>query len=100
MALFGAPVTLEDHAFRACLAAWDIQQEGQRLAVEVSRRDGLDLRLRIGLNREVDRRRYGFEHGGLHRIGPQVGMAQRMKSVAPPGGVMLSGSTARLVEGW
>ena len=26
-------------------------------------------------------------------------MAQRMESVAPPGGVMLSESTARLVEG-
>ena len=26
-------------------------------------------------------------------------MAQRMESVAPPGGVMLSASTARLVDG-
>ena len=25
MAVFGAPTTLEDHAFRACLAALDIQ---------------------------------------------------------------------------
>jgi adenylate cyclase len=25
MAVFGAPITLEDHAFRACLAALDIQ---------------------------------------------------------------------------
>ena len=32
-------------------------------------------------------------------IGEQVGMAQRMESVAPPSGVMLSASTARLVEG-
>src|SRR6478609_7493384 len=31
-------------------------------------------------------------------VGEQVGMAQRMESVAPPGGVMLSASTARLVE--
>ena len=31
-------------------------------------------------------------------IGEQVGMAQRMESVAPPGGVMVSESTARLVE--
>jgi adenylate cyclase len=28
-----------------------------------------------------------------------MGMAQRMESVAPPGGVMLSTSTARLVQG-
>ena len=27
MAVFGAPITLEDHAFRACLAALDIQKD-------------------------------------------------------------------------
>ncbi len=39
MALFGAPVALEDHAFRACLAALAIQEETNRLAAEVQRRD-------------------------------------------------------------
>ncbi len=41
MALFGAPVTLEDHAFRGCLAARAIQEEANRLAAEVARRDGV-----------------------------------------------------------
>ena len=50
MALFGAPVALEDHAFRACLAALAVQEEANRLAAEVQRRDGVDLRLRVGLN--------------------------------------------------
>jgi len=50
MALFGAPVALEDHAFRGCLAALGIQEEAHRLAVEVARRDGVVLRLRVGLN--------------------------------------------------
>ena len=36
MAVFGAPAALEDHAFRACLAAVDIQEEAKRLAVEVA----------------------------------------------------------------
>ncbi len=36
---------------------------------------------------------------GYTAIGEHVGMAQRMESVAPPGGVMLSASTARLVDG-
>src|SRR5438270_13950175 len=49
MALFGAPVALEDHAFRACLAALAIQQEANGLAVEVQRRDGVALQLRVGL---------------------------------------------------
>src|ERR1700761_8307424 len=50
MALFGAPVALEDHAFRACLAALDIQHETQRLAAEVQGCDGIALQLRVGLN--------------------------------------------------
>ena len=37
MAVFGAPITLEDHAIRACLAALDVQQEATRLAVDVRR---------------------------------------------------------------
>ena len=50
MALFGAPVALEDHAFRACLAAVDIQQEARRLANDVQASDRIALQLRIGLN--------------------------------------------------
>jgi class 3 adenylate cyclase len=50
IALFGAPIALENHAFRACLAALAIQQEANRLAGEVARRDGVVLRLRVALN--------------------------------------------------
>ena len=50
MAVFGAPMALEDHAVRACLAALGIQEEAKRLAVDVGERDGIDLRLRVGLN--------------------------------------------------
>ena len=50
MALFGAPVALEDHAFRACLAALGIQEEAKRLAVEVDIQDAVRLQLRVGLN--------------------------------------------------
>ena len=99
MAVFGAPVTLEDNAFRACLAALGIQEEARRLAVEVNRRDGIELRLRIGLNSgPVIAGEIGSGALGYTTIGEQVGMAQRMESVAPGGGTMLSESTARLVE--
>ena len=50
MALFGAPVALEDHAFRACLAALAIQEDAKQLGAEVNRRDGVALQLRVGLN--------------------------------------------------
>jgi class 3 adenylate cyclase len=100
MAVFGAPVALEDHAIRACLAALGIQDEAPRLATAVKVRDGIDLGLRVGLNSgQVIAGEIGSGPFGYTAIGEQVGMAQRMESVAPPGGVMLSGSTARLVDG-
>ena len=87
MAIFGAPVALEDHAFRACLAALAIQEEANRLASEVLRRDAVDLRLRVGLNSgQVIAGEIGSGALGYAAIGEQVGMAQRMESVAPPGG--------------
>jgi class 3 adenylate cyclase len=99
MALFGAPVALEDHAFRACLAALDIQEQIAQLSDEVRRRDGVALRLRVGLNSgEVIAGEISSEAGAYTAVGEQVGLAQRMESAAPPGGVMLSESTARLVE--
>ncbi len=88
MAVFGAPVSLEDHATRACLAALDIQQQVD------------SVQLRIGLNSgQVIAGEIGSGAVGYTAIGEHVGMAQRMESVAPAGGVMLSASTARLVEG-
>ena len=100
MAVFGAPIALEDHAVRACLSALGVQEEAKRLAVEVRERDGVELALRIGLNSgQVIAGEVGSASLGYTTIGEQVGMAQRMESVAPPGGVMLSASTARLVEG-
>jgi adenylate cyclase len=88
MAVFGAPVSLEDHAFRACLSALEIQ-----------RGVGNTLPLRIGLNSgQVIAGEIGSSTANYTTIGEQVGMAQRMEAAAPPGGVMLSESTARLVE--
>src|SRR6201997_509338 len=99
MAVFGAPVALEDHAFRACLAASGIQAESRDLEVKLEHSDGVSLQLRVGLNSgEVIAGDIGGGALGYTAIGEQVGMAQRMESIAPPGGVMLSQSTARLVE--
>ena len=87
MAVFGAPVALEDHALRACLAALGIQEQVDT------------VRLRIGLNSgQVIAGEVGSGAGAYTTIGEHVGIAQRMESVAPVGGVMLSASTARLVE--
>ena len=81
MAMFGAPVALEDHAFRACLAALAIQEEANRLAAEVARRDGVALRLRVGLNSgrviagEIGSGSLGYAATGEHgRIGAADGI--------------------------
>ena len=50
MAIFGAPVALEDHAIRACVAALAIQSEITQLATEVQLRDHVALQVRVGLN--------------------------------------------------
>jgi class 3 adenylate cyclase len=100
MAVFGAPVALEDHAMRACRAALGVQEEAKRLAVEVRERDGVDLQMRVGLNSgQVVAGEIGSGPFGYTAVGEQVGMAQRMESVAPPGEALLSTSTARLVAG-
>jgi class 3 adenylate cyclase len=99
MAVFGAPLALEDHAIRGCLAALGVQEEANRLAGEVHARDGVDLRLRVGLNSgQVIAGEIGSGPFGYTAIGEQVGLAQRIESVAPPGGVMVSESTALLVQ--
>jgi class 3 adenylate cyclase len=99
MAIFGAPAALEDHAFRACVASLAIQDEMKQLATEVKLRDEVALQVRVGLNSgRVIAGEIGSGSLGYRATGEQVGFAQRMESVAPAGGVMLSESTAQLVE--
>src|ERR1700745_3650496 len=78
MALFGAPVALEDHAVRACLAALGVQEEAKRLAVEVRERDGVDLQLRVGLNSgQVIAGEIGSGPFGYTAVGEQVRSRRR-----------------------
>ncbi|TMA80739.1 MAG: hypothetical protein E6J77_18010, partial [Deltaproteobacteria bacterium] len=50
MALFGAPISHEDHAHRACYAALHLVEELRRFAQELKRERGLTFATRIGLN--------------------------------------------------
>ena len=100
MAVFGAPVALEDHAVRACLAALSIQDETTRLAAEVTDGDGVDLRLRVGLNSgQVIAGDIGSAVWVTPPLVSRSVWLSGWKQSAPPGGVMLSQSTARLVDG-
>ena len=66
MAVFGAPVSLEDHALRACLAALEIQGAIAELSAVVRGRDGV-VALQLAL-RARDRVRCGA-HAARHARG-------------------------------
>ncbi|UXA09832.1 AAA family ATPase [Mycobacterium sp. SMC-8] len=99
MALFGAPIALEDHALRACIAALEIQSVARQLADDLHRRDGVALQLRVGLNTgDVIVGEIGTGPRSYTAVGHAVGMAQRMESAARAGTVLCSLTTAALVE--
>ena len=102
MALFGAPVALEDHARRACHAAWQMAADIKAYAGDLRRSDGVDLNVRIGLN--SGEAVVGHVGQDLRidptALGHTVGLAQRMEALALPGAVYLTQHTARLVDGW
>ena len=102
MALFGAPLAQEDHARRACHAAWQMARAIRTYAEELRRSEGVDLHVRVGLNSgEVVMGRVGDDlRIDPTALGHTVGMAQRMEALARPGSAYLTQHTARLVEGW
>jgi class 3 adenylate cyclase/tetratricopeptide (TPR) repeat protein len=102
MALFGAPFAQEDHARRACHAAWHITRAVASYAEELRRDQDVDLKVRVGLNSgEVVMGRVGDDLTlDPTALGHAVGLAQRMEAMAEPGRVYLTEHTARLVAGW
>ncbi|HVZ08972.1 ATP-binding protein [Rhodopila sp.] len=102
LALFGAPIAHEDHAQRACLAAIQIRDTVANYAAEVKARYGVDFGVRIGLNSgEVVIGKIGDDLSlDFAPFGHDVGLAQRMESLAQPGHICLSEYTARLVDGY
>ena len=102
MALFGAPIAHEDHAQRACLAALSIREAVHAFAESVRARHGVQFDIRIGLNSgEVMIGRISNDLSmDYTALGRDVGLAQRMESLAEAGHICLSEQTARLVEGY
>ena len=102
MALFGAPVAQEDHARRACHAAWHLTKAIGDYSDELRRDQGLELHVRLGLNSgEVVVGRVGNDVTlDPTALGHTVGLAQRMEAMAEPGKAYLTEHTARLVDGW
>jgi class 3 adenylate cyclase len=96
VALFGAPLAQEDHALRACMAALKIQ----RSTIPGSKVRGIaSPKFRIGINSgEVlvgVVGQYRWSHYGAD--GKTIHIASRLEKLAPPGGILISDSTQRLV---
>jgi class 3 adenylate cyclase len=102
MALFGAPITHEDHAVRACYAALAVQEAIRRDNETVRRTHGITVQIRVGLNSgEVIVQAIGADlHMDYSAIGQTTHLAARMEQLATPGSILLAADTRRLAEGF
>src|SRR5215469_4689195 len=102
MALFGAPIALEDHALRAVHAALAIQDTVTAYGRELYRERGVNLRLRIGINTgPVVVGRIGDDlRMDYTAVGDTTHLAARLQALAAPGAVLVSEPTHRVVEGY
>ncbi len=102
MAIFGAPVALEDHAVRACYAALQLQRKIARYADRVRNTEGIYVQVRIGINsgevvvRSIDNNlRMDYS-----AVGQTTHLAARMEQIATPGSILITADTLRLAEGY
>ncbi len=100
MALFGAPLALEDHGVRACYAALRMQETVKRYAEEIHRTEGLPIQIRVGLNSgEVVVRAIGSDlRMDYTAVGQTTHLAARMEQMAMPGSILIPVETLRLAE--
>jgi class 3 adenylate cyclase/tetratricopeptide (TPR) repeat protein len=99
MAVFGAPIALEDAPRRAVLAALDIQRALGPLREELRPR-GIDFRMRIGIHSgPVVVGTIGNDlRMDYTAVGDTTHLAARLQSAAEPGKVLVSETTRRLVD--
>jgi class 3 adenylate cyclase/tetratricopeptide (TPR) repeat protein len=100
MALFGAPLALEDHALRACYAALAMRRSVRAYSGPLRMR-GMDLRIRIGLNSgEVVVRSISNDlRMDYSAVGQTTHLAARMEQMAPPDSILVTRNVTRLTEG-
>ena len=102
MALFGAPLALEDHALRAAYAALRMQEGVRAYAAQLPKALGEAISIRVGLNSgEVLVRSIGSDlHMDYTAVGQTTHLASRMEQAAKPGSILVTAGTAALIEGY
>ena len=95
MALFGAPLAIENHAQNACQAALSIQNSINKYGKDLRIKFGFEFQMRIGLNSGPvivgsigDDLRMDYT-----AIGDTTNLASRMENLAEPGTVLVSSDT-------
>jgi class 3 adenylate cyclase len=102
MALFGAPIAIEDAPLRACQAAVDIQTRMAAVAKGFQAKHGTAPYFRVGIHSgtlivgEVG----DAQQSGVTAMGDTVNLASRLESEAEAGTILLSSATQALVEGF
>ena len=97
LALFGAPIALEDAPQRAVRSAISIQREIARKAAE--RRMNLKMRIGIHTGTVVVGTLGNDLRVEFKAVGDTVNLAARIEQLAEPGGILMTENTHRLVEG-
>ena len=102
MALFGAPLALEDAPRCAGMAALAMQQRVERLRQELLTSTGLDFRMRVGIHTGlVVVGKIGNDlRMDYTAIGDTTNLAARLQALAPAGSILISEATQRLVAGY
>lgn len=100
MAIFNAPLPLEDHAYKAVRAALDMRAGSEELNAGIFEKYGVRLQFGIGINTGdavVGNVGTAFRMD-YTAIGDTVNTAARLESNAKPGEIIISPSTYELVK--
>lgn len=97
VAVFGWPDSLEDHAEKACIAAWRIVNSSVETE-PITGPDGRTARYRIGVHSGlVGLRRIDYGSGNrLDTVGGTVHLASALQKSAPHNGIVVSSHTLEL----
>ena len=99
-ALFGVPLSHEDHAVRGCLAALELIAGIKRLTIPADGIASEPIQVRVGLNSgEIIVKRISDDLLlELDAIGATVALASRMERLATPNTVLVTAATFSLAE--
>ncbi|MBF0539660.1 MAG: FHA domain-containing protein [Nitrospirae bacterium] len=98
MAVFGAPIAYEHHAYNAVLAAIEMQNKLKVFKASLDQRRQFDIRIGVNTGEVVT----GYM-GSPHRmeytvLGEAVNVASRLESLAQPGGIFIGKLTYEQVK--